>query len=77
MIKSKTMRDGVCSKNGEIGNAHTILVAKSEGEKLLRIPRRRWKEKSILRKQGWEVVDWLHVAQDRDRWQVRVHNAGI
>jgi hypothetical protein len=22
-------------------------------------------------------VDWLHVAQDRDRWQVRVHNAGI
>jgi hypothetical protein len=22
-----------------------------------------------LRKIGWEVVDWIHVAQDRDQWR--------
>jgi len=24
--------------------------------------------KMELRKIGWEVVDWIHLAQDRDHW---------
>jgi hypothetical protein len=26
-----------------------------------------------LRKIGWEVVDWVHLAQDRDQWWVLVN----
>jgi hypothetical protein len=25
-----------------------------------------------LKKVGWEGVDWIHVAQDRDRWRAFV-----
>jgi hypothetical protein len=24
---------------------------------------------SYIRKTGWEVVDWIHVAQDSDQWR--------
>jgi len=27
----------------------------------------------ILREVGWEVVDWIHLAQDRDQWQALVN----
>jgi len=26
-----------------------------------------------LREIGWEVVDWIHLAQDRDKWWVVVN----
>jgi hypothetical protein len=26
-----------------------------------------------LREIGWKFVDWIHVAQDRDQWQVLVN----
>jgi hypothetical protein len=26
-----------------------------------------------LREIGWEGVDWIHLAQDRDQWQVVVN----
>jgi hypothetical protein len=29
-----------------------------------------------LREIGWEVVDWIHVTQDRDQWQVLVNTSG-
>jgi len=25
-----------------------------------------------LREIGWEVVDWIHLARDRDQWQASV-----
>jgi len=25
-----------------------------------------------LRETGWEVVDWIHLAQDRDQWRAVV-----
>jgi hypothetical protein len=33
-------------------------------------PRRRWEDgiKMDLRKIGWESVDWIQFAQDRDWW---------
>jgi hypothetical protein len=41
----------------------------------LRRPRRRWEDniKMDLREIGWEVVDWLHLAQDRDQWHALVN----
>jgi len=26
-----------------------------------------------LRENGWEIVDWIHLAQDRDQWRVVVN----
>jgi hypothetical protein len=35
-------------------------------------PRRKWEDniKIDFREIGWEVVDWIHLAQDRDQWRV-------
>jgi hypothetical protein len=32
---------------------------------------RRWEDniRMDLREIGWEGVDWMHLAQDRDQWQ--------
>jgi hypothetical protein len=34
-------------------------------------PRRRWEEniKMYLQEEGWGGVDWIAVAQDRERWR--------
>jgi hypothetical protein len=34
-------------------------------------PRRRWVYNvgMDVRDIGWEVVEWIHLAEDRDRWQ--------
>jgi hypothetical protein len=51
---------------GEKRNAYTILVGKPEGR-----PRRRWVDdiKMDLREIGWDGVDWVDLAQDRDEWR--------
>jgi hypothetical protein len=54
---------------GEKRTAYTILVGKPEGNRPLGRPRRRW----ILREIGWDGVDWIDVAQDRDRWRALVN----
>jgi hypothetical protein len=33
-----------------------------------------------LREIGWDVVDWMHLAQDRDQWRAlvnKVMNSGV
>jgi hypothetical protein len=54
---------------GEMRNACKILVKKSKGKSPLRRPRCRWRDniRMDLREIGWEVVDWTHLAQDRDQ----------
>jgi hypothetical protein len=54
---------------GVMRNAHNILVGKLEGERPLGRPRHRLEDniKMDLREIGWEVVDWIHLAQERDR----------
>jgi hypothetical protein len=53
---------------GEIRNAYRILVGKPEGKIPLGRPRRRWVDniKMYLREIGWDGVDWIELAQDRD-----------
>jgi hypothetical protein len=47
-----------------------VLVGKSEGTRALERPRRRWEDsiRMDLREIGWEDVDLIHLAQDRDQW---------
>jgi hypothetical protein len=55
---------------GEMRNS-LILFGKPEGKRPFGRPRRRWEDniKLDLRKTGFEGVDWIHLAQDRDRWR--------
>jgi hypothetical protein len=59
---------------GEIRNAYNILIGKPEAKRSLRRPRCRWEDKirRNLREIGWEVVAWIHLAQDRDQWRTVV-----
>jgi hypothetical protein len=60
---------GYVARKGEIRKSYKILVGIPEGNRPLRIPRRRWKENIGMdhRKIGFEVVNWLHLAEDRDQ----------
>jgi len=54
---------------GESRGVHRVLVGKPEGKRTLGRPRRRWEDsiKIDLQVVGREVMDWIDVAQDRDR----------
>jgi hypothetical protein len=76
MIKSRRMRwAGHVVRMGETRNAYRILVRKPEGKRPLGRPRRRWVDniKIDLRGIGWDGVDLLHLAHDRDQWRALVH----
>jgi hypothetical protein len=55
-------------------NAYRILVGKPEGRRPLGRPRRRCVDniKIDLRETGWDGVDWINLAQDRDQWRALV-----
>jgi hypothetical protein len=50
-------------------------VWKPEGRRPLGIPRHGWEDniKMGLREVGWGSVDWIDLAQDRDRWRAVVY----
>jgi hypothetical protein len=60
---------------GEVRDAYNILVERPEGRRPLGRPRRRGEDniKMDLREIGFEDVDWIHLAQDRDRWRALVN----
>jgi hypothetical protein len=64
-----------CSRNGAKRNAYRILVGKPEGKRPVGRPRRRWVDniKIYLREIGWNGVDWIDLAQDRDKWRALVN----
>jgi hypothetical protein len=64
-----------CSTNGEKRNAYGILVGKLERKRPLGTPRHRWVDniEIDLREIGWDDVDWIDLAQDRDQWRTLVN----
>jgi hypothetical protein len=60
---------------GEERNAYRILMRKPERKRPLGRPRRRWVDniKIYLREIGWDGVDWIDLAQDRDQWRAVVN----
>jgi hypothetical protein len=65
---------GACSAYWEEEGAYRVLVGKPEGRRPLGRPRRRWEDniKTDLREVACGCVDWIGLAQDRDRWRVLV-----
>jgi hypothetical protein len=56
---------------GDRRGAYRALVGKPDGRRPLGRPRRRWEDniKMDLREVGWGGMDWISLAQDRDRWR--------
>jgi hypothetical protein len=48
---------------------YKVLMGKPEGKRTLRRPRHRWEDgiRMDLRDIGWRNVEWIKLAQDRDR----------
>jgi hypothetical protein len=59
---------------GEERGAYRVLVGKPEGKKPLGRPRRRrmGNIRMDLQEVGCGYVDWIGLAQDRDRWRTLV-----
>jgi hypothetical protein len=76
MIKSRRMRwAGHVTRIGEKRNTYRILAGNQEGKKPLGRLRRRWVDiiKMDLREIGWDGMDWIDLAQDRDQWRALVN----
>jgi hypothetical protein len=76
MIKSRRMRwAGHVARMGETRNAYRILVGKPEEKRPLGRPRRRWVDNIMidLREIGWDGIDWIDLAEDRDQWRALVN----
>jgi hypothetical protein len=64
-----------CSTNGEKRNAYRILVGKPEKKRPLERPRCRWlyNIKMDLGETGWDGMDWIDLAQDKNQWKALVN----
>jgi hypothetical protein len=67
---------GHVGRMGEKGNANRLLVGKPAGKRPLRRPRRRWVDniRMDLGEVGWGDVDWIDLAQGRNRWRALVNS---
>ena len=59
------------ARKGEERGVYRVLVGKSEGKRPLGRPRCRWVDniRMDLQEVGCEYMDWIGLAQDRDRWR--------
>jgi hypothetical protein len=59
---------------GEDRKLYKVLVKKPEGKTPLRRPRHKWEDgiRMDLREIGLRGVNWIRLAQDRDRWRAVV-----
>jgi hypothetical protein len=65
----------VCGTHGEKRNAYRVLAGNPEGKRPLGRRKHRWEDniKMDLKHTRWEGVDWIDLAQDRDKWQAVVN----
>jgi len=74
-IKSRRMRwAGHVARMVEEREVYRVLVGKPEGRRPLGRPGRRWVDniRMDLHEVGCEYLDWIGLAQDRDRWRTLV-----
>ena len=75
VIKSRRMRwAGHVARMGERRGVYGVLVGKSEGKRPLGRTRSKWEDyiTMALQEVGCGGMDWMELAQDRDRWRALV-----
>jgi len=75
VIKSRRMRwAGHVARMGVERGVYRVLMGKQEGKRPLGRPRRRWVDniRMDLQEVGFEYMDWIGQAQDRDWWRTLV-----
>jgi len=75
VIKSRKMRwDGHVARMGEERGVYRVLVGNPEGRRPLGRPRRKWVNniRMDFQEVGCGYMDWIGLAQDRDRWRTLV-----
>jgi len=67
--------DRACDTYGEREGVYRVLVGKPEGKRPLGRPRLRWEDniKMDLQEVGCGGMDWIELAQDRDKLQALVN----
>jgi hypothetical protein len=76
VIKSRIIRwAGHVAHMGEKRGVYRVLVGNPEGRRPLGRPRRRWEDNinMDLQEVGCGGMDWIELAQDRDRWRALVN----
>jgi hypothetical protein len=75
MIKSRRMRWARYVVQLEKWNVYGILVGKPEGKRPLGRPRSRWMDniEMDLEEIGWDGMEWIYLAQDRNQWRALVN----
>jgi hypothetical protein len=76
IIKARMKWVGNAARMGEKRNAYRLFVGKPEGGRPLGRPRRRWMDniRMDLVEVRWGDVDWIGLAQDRNRWRALVNS---
>jgi hypothetical protein len=76
VIKSRIMGwAGYVARRGERWGVHRVLVGKPKGKRPLGRHRCRWEDniKLDIQEMGCGSMDWIELAQDRDRWRTPVN----
>ena len=76
VIKSRIMRwAGHVARMGERRGVYRVLVGKPDGKRPLGRRRRRCEDniKTDLQEVGCRGVDWIELAQDKERWRTLVN----
>jgi hypothetical protein len=57
-----------------VRGVYRVLIGKPEGKRLPGRPRRRWEDniEMDLQEVGFGGMDWIELAQDRERWRALV-----
>ena len=74
VIKSRMRWAGHVAPMGEERGVYRVFLGKPEGKSPLGRPRRRWVDniRMDLQEVGCGYMDWIGLAQDRDRWRTLV-----